>query len=74
MIHPENANAAIDHLIMIAAELGIEAGDVASLAIDEPLDRHLSRLEDLGVSLAKVAATARVILRNRAEALPVFVE
>ena len=67
MIHPENANAAIDQLIMIAADLGIEAGDIASLAIDEPLDQRLARLEGLGVGLVEVAAAARAILRHRAQ-------
>ena len=70
MIHSDNADAAIDQLIMIAAELGIEAADIASSAIDEPLDQRLARLESLGVGLVKVAAAARAILRHRAQVRP----
>jgi len=74
MIHPENANAVIDRLILIAAELGIEAGDVASSAIDEPLDQRLARLEGLGVGLVEVVAAARAILRHRAQGRPALDE
>ena len=67
MIHPENADAAIDQLMMIVSDLGNEAASLAETAVAEPIDLRLARLEAFGSSIVSVAGAARVILHFRKE-------
>jgi hypothetical protein len=67
MIHPENADAAIDQLMMIVSDLGNEAAALAETAVTEPADLRLARLESFGAGIVAVAGAARVILRFRKE-------
>ncbi|CAN5423020.1 hypothetical protein BH10PSE2_BH10PSE2_10620 [soil metagenome] len=70
MIHPENANPAIDQLIMAIADLGVDVADISVSAFDGPITERLSRLEVLGTDIVSMAAAARAIARNRAERVP----
>lgn len=67
MIHPENADAAIDQLMMIVADLGNEAASLAETAVTEPVDLRLARLEAFGTGIVSVAGAARAILHFRKE-------
>lgn len=67
MIHPENADAAIDQLMMIVSDLGNEAASLAETAVTEPTDLRLARLEAFGAGIVSVAGAAREILRFRKE-------
>ncbi|MGV8928367.1 MAG: hypothetical protein ACOH1E_01325 [Brevundimonas sp.] len=67
MIHPENADAAIDQLMMIVADLGNEAASLAETAVTELVDLRLARLESFGAGIVSVAGAARAILSFRKE-------
>ena len=70
MIHPENADAAIDQLMMIVSDLGNEAAALAETAVTESADLRLARLESFGAGIVAVAGAARMILRFRKEICP----
>jgi len=70
MIHPDNANPAIDQLIMTIADLGVDVADISVAAFDGPVTERLSRLEILGADIVSMAAAAKAIARNRAERAP----
>ena len=70
MIHPENADAAIDQLMMIVSDLGNEAASLAETAVTEPTDLRLARLESFGAAIVAVAGAARAILCFRKETRP----
>lgn len=67
MIHPENADAAIDQLMMIISDLGNEAASLVETAVTEPIGLRLARLEAFGAGIVSVAGAASAILRFRKE-------
>lgn len=66
MIHPENADPAVDQLFMLIADLGEAAASLAVLAPGDDVAR-LERLRQLGSDQAVLAEAAQAVLRNRAD-------
>lgn len=69
MIHPENADEAVDRLLMLIGDLGVEA---ETIAVSAPvhLQERFARLRQLGLDQATLAAAGEAVLRNRADPEP----
>jgi len=69
MIHPENADEAVDRLLMLIGDLGVEA---ETIAVSAPADlrERFARLRQLGQDQATLAAAGEAVLRNRADPEP----
>lgn len=65
MIHPENADEAVDRILMLIGDLGVEA-EVVAVSAPTELPGRLRRLRQLGLDQAVLAAAGEAILRNRA--------
>lgn len=66
MIHPDVADEAVGHILMLVADLGEEAASSAVAAPNDDPGGQLLRLEQLGRDLAILAAAGQAVLRNRA--------
>ena len=70
MIHPENADEAVDRLLMLIGDLGVGLADLASSAVTQDkaaLIEHFAALGQLGADVAALAEAGKVILTNRFE-------
>lgn len=70
MIHPENADEAVDRLLMLIGELGVGLADLASSAVAQnkaPLTERFAALGQLGADVVALAEAGRAILTNRSE-------
>ncbi|WP_426029282.1 hypothetical protein [Brevundimonas sp. TWP2-3-4b2] len=70
MIHPENADEAVDRLLMLIGDLGVGLADLASSAVTQDkaaLIERFAALGQLGADVAALAEAGKVVLTNRFE-------
>jgi hypothetical protein len=58
MIHPENADEAVDRLLMLIGDLGVELADLASSAVAQDKAALIERFASLGQLGADAATLA----------------
>ena len=70
MIHPENADVAVDRLLMLIGDLVVGLADLASSAVspdNAALIERFAALGQSGVDVTALAEAGKVVLANRVE-------